>query len=545
MLPRAVTPAALTQSPPAGRPGGPAPPPRRWDATLALLRAGTVVLPLGVLGFWGVWSWRAEAARAAEEAQRNAALVREYALRVVLTQDRLLDVAADVVARAERERLAPEALRPRLAALTVGRGAPLSIAAVNAAGILTAASGMAPIGLDLRDRPYFAALRDGPPGELRLERQVLRPNGQDALIVAKRRPGEAFAGLILATIPVHAFTDFFGTLAEDRDASASLLRTDGMLLVRHRPEDPPRLLTPDMPVMRAIAGAEAGLFRAVATADGVERIYGFTRVEGLPLVANFGVATSSMRARWLRGVTPVALLLLVASVLGFMVVDRSLRALRAEDERRRADAAVRQARRESELHETLLRELHHRVKNSLATVLALTRLRPHSGDGHADRVLEQRVFALAKVHDLLHVSGFLSRLDVAAFIEMLCASPAIVPPDAPARVAVQVEPVEVDVERATPLALVATELVTNALRHAFPGGRRGRVEVVLRAPAEPGGMASLTVRDDGIGLPAERWPQSRRSGLGLVERLAHQMGGRVATEGAPGLTVTVSFPSSP
>jgi two-component sensor histidine kinase len=515
----------------------------RWDDALRLLRLGVVVLPLGVLALWGWRSWQAEAARGAEAVQRNAQLVREYALRVLQPQERLLDTVIAMLVEVERDRLPPETVMRRLAALTRGNGAPLSVGVVNGAGLMTAASGVGAIGLDVRDRGYFALAREAPPGAVRLERQVLQPGGQDAVVMARRRPGAEFAGLVLATVPVRAFTDFFGTLALDSGASASLLRADGTLLVRHRPEAPAIRLPPDAPAIRAIADAESGLYRALARSDGVERVYGFARVEGLPLYAHFGIATASICDRWLRGLAPVAALLLLASALGFMAVDRGVRALRAEEERRRADAATREARHAAELHEMLLRELHHRVKNSLATVLALTRLRA-GGDGQADRVLEQRVFALAKVHDLLHVSSFLSRLDVAAFLRALCASPAIVPPGSRARVTVEAERVEVDVERATPLALISAELVANALRHAFPDGRRGRVEVILRAPPQPGGMASLTVRDDGVGLPEGGWPKGGRSGLGLVERLAAQMGGRLSARGEAGLDVTLSFPSA-
>jgi two-component sensor histidine kinase len=526
----------LTSAPP--RP--PAPP--RRDPTQRLLHLGAGALPICVLALWAWWSWQAALARAGDDAQRYAALVREYAQRVVQTQERTLEAAAALLAVMPAD-APPDVVGRHLSRLVAGRGAPLSIAVIDPAGRMTVATGDAPIGLSVMDRPYFAPLRAAPPGAIRLERQVLRPNGQDALVVAQRRPGEAFAGLLLATVPVRAFTDFFGTLAGDPRAAASLMRADGALLVRHRPELTAAILPPDAPAMRAIAGG-GGVFRVVAGTDNVDRLYAITQVEGHPLYASFGIAVDSLRSAWLHDMAPIAALLLLASVLGYTAVDRGLRALAAEDERRRADAATREARRMAELQETLLRELHHRVKNSMATVLALTRLRPADAQ-HADRVLEQRVFALAKVHDLLHVAAFHSRLDVAAFLRALCASPAIVPPERGIPVLVRAEPVEVEVERATPLALIATELVGNALRHAFPHGRRGRVEVELRAPAAPDGPARLTVRDNGIGLLEGTLAAGRHSGLGLVQRLATQLGGSLEMRGAEGAEISLSFRPAP
>jgi two-component sensor histidine kinase len=92
-----------------------------------------------------------------------------------------------------------------------------------------------------------------------------------------------------------------------------------------------------------------------------------------------------------------------------------------------------------------------------------------------------------------------------------------------------------------PLGLIAGEALTNALKHAFPEGRSGRVRVELRA--DGGGMVRLLVEDDGAGMPAER--RAGSLGLRLIEMFAKQVKGRAAMEagrGGRGTAVAVTFP---
>jgi two-component sensor histidine kinase len=206
--------------------------------------------------------------------------------------------------------------------------------------------------------------------------------------------------------------------------------------------------------------------------------------------------------------------------------------MRAEADRAMLD----EARRRADLQETLLRELHHRVKNSLMTVQSLIRMQ---GAGpEAAETLQRRVLALAQVHDLLHVAHLASRLDLAAFLRRLCADPALLPTGARLRLSCDVAPVEVGVELASPLALVVVELLTNAARHAFPDGRAGHVTVTLRAAD---GQGVLTVADDGVGLP-EPSVRRRHSGLGLVERLVAQIHGRLTVRSEGGTAFELTFP---
>ena len=114
------------------------------------------------------------------------------------------------------------------------------------------------------------------------------------------------------------------------------------------------------------------------------------------------------------------------------------------------------------------------------------------------------------------------------------------------RFAVDAEGISLGVEKAIPCGLIITELVSNALKHAFPGGRKGLVTVSVRA--EPGGGNAdatpirLTVSDDGVGLPGDLDLQHTETlGMQLVTTLAAQLGGSIEVTSQHGTSVTVLF----
>jgi two-component sensor histidine kinase len=528
MMPRELAPPAAAKSaaettPKRGR--------RRWSWPLRVLLVGSFLLPALTAVFWGERSWRLEVARATEEARRNAQLLREYAVGVIRRHEAVLDAVAIVADLADDPGADLDELHELLARLARKNASVLSLGIISRAGEFVLSSRSHPVRLDVSDRGYFRNMRDGD-DRLQIERVVLRPGGQDVLILTRRRSGGEFRGGVAATILVQAFTDVFGQMAPAERGSASLLRSDGLLLLRHMPDAPPIVVPPEVPFRLAIASAEEGTYRALAVSDGIERIYGYARVPELPLYANYGVSMASVAAAWRREMTPVVALLALAALLASATVFQTVRKLQAEADRGMLEAA----RRRAEVQDTLLRELHHRVKNSLMAVQSLVHMR--GGGADRDQVLQQRVMAIAQVHDLLHVSEFVSRLDVAAFLRGLLANPAIVPPERDVALTCDADPVEASVDAAVPLALAVVELVTNALKHAFPDDRRGSIQVTLR---DLGATAVLTVEDDGIGLP-DAGCRSRTSGLRLVDRLVGQLRGRLDITADRGTCFTLTFP---
>jgi two-component system, chemotaxis family, sensor kinase Cph1 len=217
-----------------------------------------------------------------------------------------------------------------------------------------------------------------------------------------------------------------------------------------------------------------------------------------------------------------------------------------QEARRAATAALERALAD---RETLLRELHHRVKNNLAVVDDLLSLQTRRAPDPATReALGQnraRVRAMALVHELLYQQKQLGAVPVRAYAERLVGALADAYRDTVPGVAARVSAgaLELDIDRAVPFGLIVTELVTNAYKHAFPNGRAGTIEV----RAEPLARGwQLAVSDDGAGFaPGAALAGSKSLGGRLVAALAAQLGGTVAVTGPPGTTVTVAFENEP
>jgi two-component system, chemotaxis family, CheB/CheR fusion protein len=199
--------------------------------------------------------------------------------------------------------------------------------------------------------------------------------------------------------------------------------------------------------------------------------------------------------------------------------------------------------------ELLLRELHHRVKNNLQLVSSLLRLQADALDEPAaEKALEEsqrRIQSLALVHEQLSISHTLARINMPTYIQRLATS--LVNAYAPAGhigLHLHIEEGPVTLETAIPCALILTELLSNALQHAFPAGEPGEVSITWRADAED--YLFLSVQDTGIGMPAGMdIAQADSLGLSIVQTLVQQLDGRVQVDRAGGTTVAVRFPLAP
>jgi two-component sensor histidine kinase len=196
--------------------------------------------------------------------------------------------------------------------------------------------------------------------------------------------------------------------------------------------------------------------------------------------------------------------------------------------------------------EALLKEIHHRVKNNLQIISSLLNLQTaHLKDPAALTVLaesQNRVRAMGLVHETLYGSENLGRVDVARYLESLCASLFRAFGVDPGRVRLQlrVADVPLDLDRAIPCGLLVNELVSNSLKYAFPAERRGQVVVEL-CQSSPG-ACTLVVADDGVGLPPDLdFRQTSSLGLQLVCGLAQQLGAIVELERTQGARFAISF----
>jgi PAS domain S-box-containing protein len=223
------------------------------------------------------------------------------------------------------------------------------------------------------------------------------------------------------------------------------------------------------------------------------------------------------------------------------------------ERRRRTEATLRdalaQGQEDIRYRDFLIREVDHRAKNALQLAVSLLGVQArHVDDPDCRGALETamgRLRRMGGVHALLtyRAADGPSGIDFPDYLRRLCREVEEGLSDAPGRVQVEVDAEEEAVwgpDVVVPLGLIAGEALTNALKHAFPEGQRGRVRVGLRAK---GGTMRLLVEDDGAGMPAERREGSL--GLRLVEMFAKQVKGRAAAEavrGGRGTAVVVTFP---
>ena len=157
------------------------------------------------------------------------------------------------------------------------------------------------------------------------------------------------------------------------------------------------------------------------------------------------------------------------------------------------------------------------------------------------RAIARRVSSLATVYDHLLGSNMARTTDFSGYLKSLCANLAEIQANADGAITLTCdsEALVLDLDVVTALGIVVTELVTNSFDYAF-AVRGGSIRVAARRPTQPGAMATLTIRDDGIGFTAGAG--NKRHGLGLVRRLAEQIGGSAAVATDRGTSWTVTFP---
>ena len=213
-------------------------------------------------------------------------------------------------------------------------------------------------------------------------------------------------------------------------------------------------------------------------------------------------------------------------------------------ERQRAEERVRASLREKEV---LLKEVHHRVKNNLQVISSLLNLQSRSlrdpGAVEVFRESQNRVRSLALVHERLYRSADLARVDFGEYLRNLVSSLfASYSPLVRGGVGYEIDAGEtfLGVDLAIPCGLVVNELVSNALKHAFPGGRQGKILISFQR--SDGGPYMLRVKDDGVGLPPGLdLANTETLGFQLVHTLTEQLAGTLEWKGEGGTEFTLTF----
>ncbi|MBT8385889.1 MAG: PAS domain S-box protein [Ignavibacteria bacterium] len=225
--------------------------------------------------------------------------------------------------------------------------------------------------------------------------------------------------------------------------------------------------------------------------------------------------------------------------------DQDLIILTVQDitERIIADKQIQNSLKEKEI---LLREIHHRVKNNLQTISSLLDLQAESINDSAAleafRSSQSRIRSMALIHERLYKSENLSRIKAQEYIKNLTDYLEATYDSQAGNIKLKtnIQNILLNLDTAIPCGLIINELVSNSMKYAFPEDQAGTIEVSLLVSSADN--ISLSVRDDGIGIPADITVKNSPSlGLQLVYLLAKQINGTLITERENGTKVEIIF----
>lgn len=360
--------------------------------------------------------------------------------------------------------------------------------------------------VSVSDREYFTSLRDG--ADFYTSPMIIsRLTGDHIFVFSKRveRDG-AFAGAIMVSYSDRLLEDLLGTLDLDVGSTVSLVRDDGQLMARSPAPDGPvdlsatALFTEYLP-----AGPQGTYTSASSPVDGIARVVSYSKVAGTPIVAIASVAST---ATWTSFRAAVLTVLLIVSpvVLGLALGCWWIVILLQRDSRQAAEMIM------------LFQEIHHRIKNNMQTIQAVVGMQdiPEA----AKRDLRSRFSAMAAMHEHIYKHDRYVSVDAKDLIPAIV-DEVIIAYGSDAEVSYALASVQIGRDQATPLALLLSELVTNCLKYAFGVGVKGHIAISLSAGSE--GMATLVVRDNGVGLPDASRVGSM--GMRLVKGVVSQLEG--------------------
>jgi PAS domain S-box-containing protein len=218
-------------------------------------------------------------------------------------------------------------------------------------------------------------------------------------------------------------------------------------------------------------------------------------------------------------------------------------------ERKRAEEQINNSLEEKEV---LLKEIHHRVKNNLQVISSLLYLQSENvqdqGTLEALKDSRNRVKSMALIHEKLYRSKDLAHIDFADYIRNLTGFLSTSYSDKTKTVTIQasIKDISLDINTAIPCGLIINELVSNSLKYAFPGGRRGRITIDMHSDnGHLGSKLNLVVDDDGVGLPQNIDVRNTESlGLQLVNTLVQQLNGTVQLFRREGTRFVIRFQPS-
>ncbi len=384
--------------------------------------------------------------------------------------------------------------------------------------------------IDIRDRDYFQAAVKGDDWYVS-PMLVSRLNGEQIFVISKRveRNG-VFVGAAIVSFNSKFINKVWSSLGFDPTSTVSVVRDDGHIVARFPLLQQPLNLSDSVLFTTHLPQSANGSYEAISPADGVRRIVAYQRVEDSRLIAIASIGHSAAFAPFYRIMfmalaigLPLALFLAFLAWKTFQWV--------ANDALQREQLA-----KAFETNQMLFREIHHRVKNNLQAVNSLINLQKI--DSKMKRDMTNRIQAMVAVHEQMYQNDQFGAVDASVYI------PAIVDKlvesyGRDVKLAYDLDVLEVDGEHALPLGLIANEVISNAIKHAFPDDMVGHLSVSLKK-MDDGRNGFLKIHDDGIGFDPEH--PSEGMGSKLLSGLVSQIQGEFKYAFVNGTTFELRFP---
>jgi two-component sensor histidine kinase len=302
----------------------------------------------------------------------------------------------------------------------------------------------------------------------------------------------------------------------------------------------------DTTLFNEMEGHRSGTYRAKDMDDGVARIISFRRLERWPVTVTASIPVATALAAWTTGfywsAGITALVLVALCWLTWIGVRLSHQTEATQGELQQANDSLEKALADKVM---LLQEIHHRVKNNLQVTSSLLQMQARrftdASVKSAFQETQDRLRSIGLIHDILYRKDTGGAIDLQDYLGRLIHELSATYGATARGISVELdaEPIMVDLDRGTPLALAITEAISNAFKHAFGPGEGGRILVSAR---RIDGRIEILVRDTGKGVSDV--PQSESSlGMKLIRSFSQQLGGQYSLTADGGTVFRLEIPA--
>ncbi len=381
---------------------------------------------------------------------------------------------------------------------------------------------------DILDQTYFRRLANGADAYTSAMTQMGNTGRRIFLSAARIERDHRFLGVAVLAFDIGMLRSIWDASPLGPGSNVSFFRRDGKLIARH--PEPPDMVDLGNYVLftNYMRKATSGSYLSTSPVDQVKRLVAYRIVERTPFVA---IASADIGLILKPFWNDVAIALLVTALVSAATVAAGLKILTLARTDARHTAELAEALRTNQV---LMREIHHRVKNNLQTVMGLVRLQGLKPE--TVQRLNDRILAMAAVHEQMYGFDQFDSVNARQLVPTLSRTLVGLHEQA-VDLVFELDDIKIDAEKATPFTLLLNELLTNSMKYAFAGRKQALIRI--RLLRQPDDKVLFELSDDGIGYD----PAAARSGMGsrLIKALVAEMGGSFTIARVDGTVFTAQL----